>query len=222
MSSDLFLIISVINTGNNPWSYTKTRSVFSAEERFNQTLETIKSVRSKMPSSTLMLVDCSDLTTEQNNKLSSLVDIYLNLYASEEARSSVLETEKKGLGESYQILSALKYIVDNKITFNRLFKLSGRYSLNEEFDEQKYSNSVYTFKERVIQTVISHSTVIYSVPFSLLKNYFTCIYMAVNFYMSGKNAGIEEVIPPILEPKIELKRMGAQGLVAVNGEFFTC
>jgi len=220
--NDLFLIVSVINTGNNPWSYTKTRSVFSTEDRFNQTLETIESIRNKMPDSKIMIVECSDLTSEQNNQLKSLVDIYLNLYSFAEAQACCLQTDKKGLGESYQTMCAVKYILENKIEFNRLFKLSGRYSLNEEFDEKKYSNSAFTFKDRVIQGAVSHSTVIYSVPFSLVDHHFKSLCMAVNFYLSGKNAGYEEVVPPLLEPKIELTRMGAQGLVAVNGDFFTC
>ena len=222
MDKDLFVILSVINTGNNPWSYTHVRSVFSAEDRFKQTLESIASIRKYMPTAKILLLECSALNEEQNEGLASRVDYYKNVYDNEEARQNCLQTEKKGLGEAYQTQCAIDYIQQNSIAFRRLFKLSGRYSLNDEFDEKHYSHSAFTFKQRVQQAIPSHSTVLYSVPFQFMSHYTMCVHISVQFYLSGQNRGWEEVLPPLLEPKVELDRMGAQGLVAVNGDFFTC
>lgn len=222
MDQDLFVILSVINTGNNPWSYTNVRSVFSPEDRFTQTLETISSIRKYMPNAKILLLECSPLSTVQTLELLTRVDYFQNIYENEEARKNCLQTEKKGLGEAYQTKSAIEYIHQHSISFRRLFKLSGRYSLNDEFDEKHYSHSAFTFKQRVQQAAPSHSTVLYSFPYHLLQHYTMCVDMSVQFYLSGQNRGWEEVLPPLLEPKIELDRMGAQGLVAVNGDFFTC
>ena len=46
---NLILITSVICITNKPLSYTKTRSVFTHEERFEQTLKTIQTIRDKIP-----------------------------------------------------------------------------------------------------------------------------------------------------------------------------
>ena len=42
--SNLVLITSVINTPKKPLSYSKIRSVFTREERFEQTKKTIESI----------------------------------------------------------------------------------------------------------------------------------------------------------------------------------
>jgi hypothetical protein len=219
---DLFLINSVINTGNSPWSYTHVRSFFSAEDRYQQTLQSIRSVRKYMPNAKILLMECSSLTEEQTQTLKQSVEYFKNLVDNEEACQCVLQTEKKGLGECYQTKAAVEFIFEHTLKFKRLFKLSGRYSLNDEFDETKYSNTTFTFKQRVKQVVPSHSTVIYSLPQALVEHYYYCLCLSYNFYMTDQNRGWEEVLPPLLEPKIELERMGAEGLVAVNGEHFTC
>lgn len=220
MDTDIFVVLSMINPGEHPLSYTKVRSVFSAEQRFNQTLESIASIRKFMPKATILLVECSILSQEQIALLQKSVDYFVYLVNDESIAHCIL-TEKKGQGEAYQTLCAVKYIQENKIPFRRLFKLSGRYSLNDEFKEQNFSLDVFTFKQRVQQSTPSHSTVLYSVPCELFDYYSQCVNHCVEFYRT-QNRGWEEVLPPLLNPKQELHRMGAQGLVAVNGDFFTC
>ena len=60
------LITSVINTPNTPLSYTNTRSVFSRQDRFEQTKKTIKSVREKLSNSKIIIVECSDFNEEES------------------------------------------------------------------------------------------------------------------------------------------------------------
>ena len=47
--SNLVLITSVINTPNLPLSYSKVRSVFTREERFEQTKKTVESIKKTYP-----------------------------------------------------------------------------------------------------------------------------------------------------------------------------
>ena len=42
---NLIIVTSVINTINEPLSYTETRSVFTAEQRFEQTIKSIESIK---------------------------------------------------------------------------------------------------------------------------------------------------------------------------------
>jgi len=59
---NLVLITSIVNTPNLPLSYTKTRSVFTTEERFTQTKKTILSVKEKIPNCKILIVECSKLS----------------------------------------------------------------------------------------------------------------------------------------------------------------
>ena len=47
--NNLVLITSVIKTPNKPLSYINTRSIYTHEERFEQTKKTIQSIREKIP-----------------------------------------------------------------------------------------------------------------------------------------------------------------------------
>jgi hypothetical protein len=91
-STDLFMITSVINTGNTPWSYSAVRSAFSIEERFQQTLHTIQSIRDKVPSSVILLVECSELSAEMEDTLKSKVEHYLQCYTMEHVRAACIQT----------------------------------------------------------------------------------------------------------------------------------
>ena len=53
--NDLVLVTSVINTGKVGWSYTQTRSSYSPEERYNQSLQTIDSIRKYLPGAKMCL-----------------------------------------------------------------------------------------------------------------------------------------------------------------------
>jgi hypothetical protein len=53
--NSITLIPSVIMTPNTPLSYTNTRSVYSREERFEQTKLSISSAREKIPGTRILL-----------------------------------------------------------------------------------------------------------------------------------------------------------------------
>src|SRR6056300_795193 len=98
--NDLVLITSVINTPNVPLSYSKTKSVFSRKERFTQTKNTIVSIKDKIPNCKIIIVECSDLNTEEQEYLSINCDYILNLWEKKELHNNI---------------------------FNYLYKISGQY-----------------------------------------------------------------------------------------------
>jgi len=57
--NNITLITSIINISSNPLSYTNIRSVYTREERFIQTKNTIKTVREKIANNKILLVECS-------------------------------------------------------------------------------------------------------------------------------------------------------------------
>ena len=65
--NNLVLITSVINTPDKPLSYSKVRSVFTREERYEQTKKTIQSIKENIPDYKIMIVECTDFTEEEKS-----------------------------------------------------------------------------------------------------------------------------------------------------------
>mgnify|MGYP003963006327 CR=1 FL=1 len=144
--NNLVLITSIINTPNTHLSYSKTRSVFTREERFQQTKKTIQSIKGKIPNHTIMIVECTDFTEEEKDYFENECDYVLNLWERKELHPNIFGISKS-LGEGTMTIKALKYINKRKFQFNNLFKICGRYWLNDDFDYNTYNNDKLVFKK---------------------------------------------------------------------------
>lgn len=224
MFPDIFIITSVINTGNNPWSYTGLRSCFTKEDRFKQTIETIQSIRNLNDNTKIMLVECSNLDESMTNSLKDKVDYFLQTYDDISVREASINSEKKGWGEIKKLQKSCEFIQQNNIKFNRLFKISGRYFLNLFFDKKNYDEkSDFTFKMFFAD---SGSTVLYSVPYVLFDFYKQKLEDCNQIYMNRPPIGIETLIPIMCLPRRDIPILGVSGQVAVlndNGvsDFYT-
>jgi thymidylate synthase len=136
------LITSVINTPNTPLSYTNTRSVFSRQDRFEQTKKTIKSVREKLSNSKIIIVECSDFNEEENNYFKENCNYILNLWNKKELHNYIFGPSKS-LGEGTMTIEALKYIKELNLEYQYLYKISGRYWLNENFKIENIQNNIF-------------------------------------------------------------------------------
>lgn len=212
MSSDLFVITSVINTGNNPWSYTATRSCFSKEERFNQTLQTIESIRKLNDTNIIILIECSDLDEQLTNTLKKNVDYFIQLFDNENIRNACLNSNMKGFGEVVKLQYVCEFIKSNDITFNRLFKISGRYYLNSFFNKDNFSIDKFTFKMFFPGV---GSTVLYSVPYTKFNFYIEKLLECNNYYLQYGPEGLERLLPNRCIPRNEINTLGVSGQVAV-------
>jgi len=213
-TSDLFIITSVINTGNNKWTYTNVRSVFSTEERFHQTLQTIQSIRNLKDNTKIILVECSNLSEEMENTLKQNVDYYLQTYSIDYVREGCINSSYKGFGEVLQTIEAVKYIKENHIDFHKLFKISGRYYLNENFLKEKYLFDVYNF---YMYTEKDGLTVIYSLPNKFIDNFLNTLLEIVYRYQINGEMGLETILPIMCNPKNILQLpLGVSGYVAVD------
>jgi hypothetical protein len=224
MFPDIFIITSVINTGDKPWSYTGLRSCFTKEDRFKQTIETIQSIRNLNDNSKVMLTECSNLDESMTNSLKDKVDYFLQTYDDISVREACINSEKKGWGEIKKLQKACEFIQQNDIKFNRLFKISGRYFLNLFFNKKNYDEkSDFTFKMFFAN---SGSTVLYSVPYVLFDFYKQKVEECNQIYMNGPPIGIETLIPIMCFPRRAIPTLGVSGQVAVLNdnsvsEFYT-
>lgn len=135
MKSLLFIITSVIDTPNIPLSYSTVRSVFSRDERFEQTKKTISSIKEKIPEAKLMIVECSNYETnkEQLDYLIDNSDYFFNLWDKQELHKYIFGTSK-ALAEGMMTIELINYINNNNIIFDNYAKISGRYYLNDNFN----------------------------------------------------------------------------------------
>lgn len=138
----LVLITSIINTPNKALSYSATRSVFTRKQRFEQTKNTITSIKEKIQDCKIIIVECTDFNKEEEDYINSNCDYVFNLWNKKELHNNIFGPSKS-LGEGTMTIEALKYIEELKLEFNYLYKISGRYWLNENFKMDKVDNNVF-------------------------------------------------------------------------------
>ena len=127
-------------------------SAYDEDQRFNQTLETIQSVRDKVPNSYIVLFECSAHPIDEKYKeaLRDKCDLFLEFYEEpvlKQLYENISErpeliTYGKSLLETRGLLNTLYEINKNNL-FNdsqRVFKLTGRYLLNDDFNIKDYES----------------------------------------------------------------------------------
>ncbi len=221
MAENIFVITSVINTGNHPWSYTNIRSTYTPDERFQQTLKTIQTIREKVPNVHIILSECSEISKEQEQIFLEKVDTYLNFYDNEEIRNACLNSNRKGYGECLKTYQAFCYILLHDFKPKRFFKISGRYFLNDYFDIHNFSETEYTFN-KILRGSDCHPTVLYSVPFSLFNHYEKVLIHCKNAYEKTSDPiGYENLLPPCCTPASYINCVGASGYIGIDNSFYS-
>ena len=127
-------------------------SAYDEQQRFEQTLETIECIRNKVPNSYVVLFECSSKSIDENQKdiLKEKTDLFLEfceepvlkqIYENLEARPELI-TYGKSLLETRGLLNTLYTIKKHNLFSDsqRVFKLTGRYLLNDDFDIQDYES----------------------------------------------------------------------------------
>jgi hypothetical protein len=218
-NTDIFLITSVIVTGINAWSYTNVRSTYTADERLQQTYETIASIRALCGETKIILAECSELPSEQEDELRSRVDMYFQLYGEPNIRRACLDSNKKGYGELLATQYIVRRLLEEKTPFLRLFKISGRYSLNDSFCRENFSKSAFTFREPFPQTA-NHPTVLYAVGYPCLPTFANAIEQVDRQFEDDTYEMYELCLPPRCQPMTVVSTCGVSGRVAVDGSLY--
>ena len=219
--NNLVLITSVICTPNTPLSYTNARSVYTHEERFEQTKRTIESVKQKIPNLKILLVECSNLSFDQEEYLKKNTDYFLNLYNNEKIRKNTSGVSKS-LGEGTMTLCALQYLIDNNIGFNNLIKISGRYWLSDNFDYNKFNNNNIVIKY-IDNNKDNVFTALYQLPRESIINF--KIFLENKFTEMIKCIGYEVLFAIFIKSEgkitVNLNPIGLEGYVSVAKEFYS-
>jgi hypothetical protein len=217
--NNLVLITSIIRTTNTPLSYTSNRSVFSSDVRFEQTKNTIKTIREKIPNSKIIMVECSNLDDEQNDFFLENTDYFINLIDKQSSIHNIY-SESKSLGEGTMTIEAINYINENNIVFDNFFKLSGRYWLSESFEYKNFDNNniiVHNYQDYLYSTC----TALYKLHHSNVNHFY--YFLNSNFELMNRCIGYEYLFYMFLElPKhnkvLHLDKIGVKGYIAVSND----
>ena len=218
--NNLVLITSVICIENKPLSYTNVRSVFSHEERFEQTKKTIKTIREKIPNSKIFIVECSNLNEDMTKYLVQNSDYFLNLYQDEKIRSNTTGISK-ALGEGTMTICAIKYIKHNNIEYDNIFKITGRYWLSDNFNYNNFNNN-----DIVINYINGDTnntcTSLYKLHKTNLDDFMN--FLNINIHLMFQCIGYEVLFAIFLKETklnniIHLNKIGVNGYISVSHDF---
>ena len=141
---NVVLVTSVINAKD---------SCFSSEERLKQTIElTIPSIKKKIPNSYVVILEGSNVSDEQKNKLEKVCDeiFYVDLGG--------LDKQSGEINLLYKYLTS-EIFLEKKTKIENLLKISGRYYFSNQYDFEKYNKSVIlNSKSSWTNHIVSHTT----------------------------------------------------------------
>jgi len=212
--SILFIITSIIDIPNIPLNYSLIRSVFTRDERFEQTKITIESIKIKNPEAKIMIVECSNY---ENNKkeleyLRENTDYFLNLWENKGLYQYIFGSSKT-IGVEVMTIELINFIIKNNLNFDNNFFISGRYYLNSNYSNDSYINSkIIKFKSNNLYT----STRLYKLP-----NKYLSIYKDYLFNNLNPNLSYEDIYNNFCElykdDILEFDETIVSGLIAVDG-----
>jgi len=149
-SKNIVFISSKVIVSTNKFDYSSSRSIYTTEERYEQTLRTIDSIRQYIPNSYVILFDNSEFDEPQYSVLNEKCDLFLNVCNDIDIYEYTNNKIYKLYGELAQTAYVLKYIRENlgHLKFDNFFKISGRYWINESFNYSDYVNDNNIFKRK--------------------------------------------------------------------------
>lgn len=216
-----FLVTGTINT---------VHGVLTPNQRFEQTLETFRSIIDKVPNAKIIYVDNSiePLSGAMVDQIDKLVTMFRQM--PHNAFSIVANIHRwKSPGEANMLHFALSLAKNSNLVGKRIFKLAGRYKLSEGFDIREYEDPRFKDKYAFLpkgynltaddfitsrhvwfleQTLISFDP-------SLLEE-FSRLLIGMTHYMISTDACIEETMAQFIPmgKTLALEKVYVEGLKA--------
>jgi hypothetical protein len=219
---NVIFITSKIYVSNVKFSYVNNRSIYTPEERYNQTIETIVSIRNNIPNSYIILFDNS-IFEDKNyfNCLSNNVDKFINITNDEILNFYTDRYEYKAFSDISQQLSFYNHFfkfVDLRSVKN-IFKISGRYLINSYFNFNDYENNNIIFKKNNdVKDRDYYYTCFYKLTPNIIHEYFDKLKMLLdNKHLYENNfSDLEVILPKLLIHKIKpIQNLGITQRIAI-------
>lgn len=219
-------------------------SIYKPEERLAQTLETIASVRARIPNAVICLTDCSQpgISDEVKTQLVEHVDHFMDFSTDENVVWIHDNIEVQDIVKNLTELAVVHSFFETAQEegwfdgCDRIFKVSGRYTLTDKFNTADYENDIVGDKYVVSKRMLSqfapgitgvdqqHMLRVYSFGGNRIAEFILLLEDMTEHMQDRVNTGgyidIEHLWYKFL-PKsdvIEFDRTGVKGLVAPNGQ----
>jgi hypothetical protein len=220
---NIVLITSKIYVSNNSFSYSNIRSSYTSEERFQQTIETIESIKKHIPNYFIVLFDNSNFTGYEIDILYEMVDEFINITNDELLNYYTDTYEIKAFADISQQIAFYDIFLKNINIHHvqNLFKISGRYLINDSFNYLDYDNNNNIMKqnEKVIEKKYFF-TCFYKLDKSILASYFNQLKIIRENKESYYNLDCEVIVPSIIHNLTTLDNLGiTQRIAIVNDDY---
>lgn len=218
-----FLISSAIET---------TRGIFTAEQRLSQTFDTIASIKNKVPNARIVLYEVGATLSKEN--LNALAQDDSLTIVPLQSVPQVIELSSRNLishGEAFTtqiILNNIGLFINENT--KRIFKISGRYKLQDSFDIKEYENidDKFVFKKHQKTWMNVYQQRHYNVDGLFDTRLYSFTPSLVNYYMNllsnifeDLNLGmdLEHAMYKNLDKSmvIEFDKIHCEGMIAPNG-----
>lgn len=188
-------------------------SFFTPNERYNQTLNTINTVRDKISNSYIILLEGTFLSNSQQEEISLLVDEIV-LYNDDRSKRYINHTNKS-VGEIYMLINTINKISNS----NTLWKISGRYYLTNMFHEDNYKyNNKICVKSYPERNCIN--TTLYRVGNQCIELFKLALSSSLTIVMNNNNIDVEHTIYSFIDEQYfqDIYTMGIEGFISGDGD----
>jgi len=123
-----------------------TSAINDSERRLQELLGTIESVWKRSPLSTIHIVETS-LTRPKESLLEALPHrvVLVGLWGADWIRQAHQQNLPIGFVQNAIEIHALQLMMDEAFYYDRVYKLSGRYQLTDDFDPDNHDPDKFTF-----------------------------------------------------------------------------
>jgi len=227
-----FMVTSAINT---------KFGVYNADQRLKQTLETIISIKKYVPNAKIILVECGaiPLTDTQELALKAEVTDVISYNDDEDVKAIFVSDNWDVVKNTTEVMCfkrALEHCIEYGLfdDVDRVFKMSGRYRLNDNFDIAQYvmaPHSIVTthkhtsqFPHQVTLVEYQYMSRLWSWPANITQRIIDEVYDAGLNYMAerlsqGGYCDIEHMLYKFLPADLilEVNKVGLEGNIGPNG-----
>jgi hypothetical protein len=231
----VFFITSAINT---------KFGIFDSEQRLSQTMATVASIRRHAASADIYWLEMSaePLTDQQRNQITNSVDKLIDFTQDATVRQLYHSSDNWDIVKNVNEVQCFQRILTNLVNsqqldaYQRCFKISGRYTLNDQFraayyDQHLVQNAIVLARRRNSQfpaaitggIVNQYMSRLWSWPTALTAEIILTYQNGLEYMFErlaqGGYADIEHVLFHFLDPDkiIELDAVGIQGRIGPNG-----
>lgn len=229
-----FIVTSAINS---------KFGVFSPAERMEQTLGTITSIKSKIPTAKIVIMECcgTPLTPAQAEDLKANSNYFID-YSNDADVQAMYDNDNwdvvKNGTEIMCFGNALETLKEagEFAGVDRIHKMSGRYILNDMFDPDTYDQ--FTIQDKIIigpkcrsqfppdvtQVPFQYMARLWSWPIGrvdeVIQVYRDSFVFFAERLAQGGYVDIEHVLAKFLNPAVvhEIQNLGVEGCIAPNGQ----